>query len=511
MKIGHVFRMILVVFLIFSLILPSFDLKTVAASDTGFSTKLSSELKNFIKKTGGTVTLQYKDLTTGEVVQINGKTSGRAASTIKLPLAIYIMEQASKGKINLNKKLKYKSYHYYGGSGIIQHKKVGTYFTIRDLVKYAMIYSDNIAFIMLKEYIGPGNFIKYMKSLGGQYAYPKGQNLTSANDLTIYAAKLYQFAGKSSYGKELVGYLEKTVYNTTIPRGIKGVPVAHKVGMIPEDRIYNDAAIVYDKKPFVLAVMTRNISYAKSQKVIADLAAIVYKHHKAKNATKKGETIKNMEIRSYFRGNINYSEIYSGSKLMKINQYYPSSKSVQYSFDMNSNGTIKHAEKYNKKTHKVTSHYEYYPNTVYGRHGGNIKYIFDVNSSGDVIKASKREKGTKRILSRYQYYPEADYGSHGMMIKYIFVLDSLGHVKKASKREQGTKRILSMYEYYPNTVYGTHGKNIKYIYNLDSSGRITKGTFRERGTMRILSSYQYNLKVVYGKQLPPEVIEKGRK
>jgi len=104
----------------------------------------------------------------------------------------------------------------------------------------------------------------------------------SAGDLTLYANKLYQFSQKSSFGKELISYMKKTIYNTTIPRGIVGPVIAHKVGWIPMYQVYNDVAIVYDKKPFVLAIMTKNISNEKSQKVIADLAAIVYKDHRAK-------------------------------------------------------------------------------------------------------------------------------------------------------------------------------------------------------------------------------------
>ncbi len=287
MKVGHFLKGIGIVFFLFSIIMPSNNASAAElTAHQDFSNKLSVELTNYIKKSGGTVTLQYQDIVTGEVFQIQGKTSGRAASTIKLPLALYIMEQASQGKINLNQKLKYKSYHYYGGSGVIQKQKVGTYYTIRDLVKKAMIYSDNIAFIMLKERVGQGNFIKYMKSVGGQYAYPNGRNLTSANDLTIYANRLYQFSEKNPLGKELVGYLKQTVYNTTIPRGIKGTAVAHKVGMIPDERIYNDAAVVYDNTPYVLAIMTKGISYEKSQRVIADLAAIVNKNHQAKASAK---------------------------------------------------------------------------------------------------------------------------------------------------------------------------------------------------------------------------------
>lgn len=457
MKFGHILKGILVVILALSLILPSLNIHAEAAT-TSFSTNLSKELKNYIKKSGGTVTLQYKDLTTREVFQINGKTSGRAASTIKLPLVLYIMEQASKGKINLNKKLKYKSYHYYGGSGIIQKKKVGTYFTIRQLVSYAMRYSDNIAFIMLKEYVGPNTFIKYMKSLGGQYAYPNGQNLTSANDLTTYASKLYQFSKESKYGQEVVGYLKKTVYNTTIPRGIKDVPIAHKVGMIPASLIYNDVAIVYDKRPFVLAIMTRGISYEKSQKVIADLAAIVYKYHKAKPIPT--QTVLKT---SPSQGKVTYSNVYSGSKLVQINQSYPGSNSTQYRFYLNKDQTINYAVELEKKTQRISRYFQYYPKTSFGHHGGSIKYTFDANPSGYITKATLKKKGTKRVLSRYEYYPKAKYGVQGKNIKYVFYLSKSGYVTSAKKLERGTKRILATYQYKSKTVYGKHSNRISGI------------------------------------------------
>jgi beta-lactamase class A len=290
-------KSLIIVLLIFSVLIPS-QTASAASLTAGknFSTNLNAELYRYFKKSGGTISLQYQDLITGEGFQIKGKTSSRAASTIKLPLVLYIMELADKGKINMNQKLVYKSYHYYGGSGVIQYQKVGTSYTIRDLVKKAMIYSDNIAFIMLRERVGKGNFITYMKSLGAQYTYPRGQNLTSPNDLIIYLKRLYQFSQTSVYGKELVTYLQKTVYNTTIPTGIRGIPIAHKVGMIPESKIYNDAAIIYDKNPFVLSIMTNNLSYQKSQKVIADIAAIVYKHHKAKASAKYFITKTNVPV-----------------------------------------------------------------------------------------------------------------------------------------------------------------------------------------------------------------------
>jgi hypothetical protein len=275
------------------LLLPA--VKTEAASlsvNQIFAQNVAKELNTYIKKSGGKVTLHYRDLTTGEEFSIQGDRAGKAASTIKLPLAMYVMELASQNKLNLNEKLTYKSHHYYGGSGVIQNQRVGTKYTIRDLVKKAMVHSDNIAFIMLRERVGKSNFIAYMKKLGGKYAYPNGQNLTSSKDLVVYASYLYNFAQNNHLGKELVGYLKATDYNTTIPKGIKGSETAHKVGMIPMSLIYNDVGIVYDETPFALAVMTNNISYVKSQQVIADIAAIIHKHHKAKNKVAYFKTVK---------------------------------------------------------------------------------------------------------------------------------------------------------------------------------------------------------------------------
>lgn len=278
----------LIATMILFLLIPGFlPLKEAEASTLSsyqtFNQNLSKELNLYIKKSGSNITLHYRDFSNGDEFKINSTSAKKAASTIKLPLALFIMELAAAKKINLNEKLTYKRHHYYGGSGVIQKQKVGTTYTIRDLVNKAMVHSDNIAFIMLREKVGKNNFIAYMKKIGGKNAYPKGQNLTSSTDLIVYAHRLYNFSRTNALGKELVEYLKRTDYNTTIPKGTQGIPTAHKVGMIPMSKIYNDIGIVYDKNPFALAIMTNNISYAKSQKVIADISAIVYKHHKVKS------------------------------------------------------------------------------------------------------------------------------------------------------------------------------------------------------------------------------------
>lgn len=240
---------------------------------------LQIELEEYIKPWQDKITLHYQNLLFDVSYELNNDKKMPAASTIKLPLALYVMKLADQGEIDISEKLTYMSHHYYEGSGVIQNDKIGSSYTIEDLIEKAMVYSDNIAFSMLKERVGQNDFIQFMKSLGAKYTYPGGQNVTSAGDLILYAKEAYQFSKESKYGEKLVTYLENTIYNTTIPQGIPGKNIAHKVGMIPKDLIYNDVAIIYDKVPFGLAVTTMGIGYEKSQEVIAGIANIVNKHH----------------------------------------------------------------------------------------------------------------------------------------------------------------------------------------------------------------------------------------
>ncbi len=265
-----------------------------AVAKLSFNESLSKELNNYIKKTGGDIAIEYRDLATNETYKMKSTRGYMAASTIKLPLALYVIELADKKKLDLNQKLTYKSYHYVGGSGVIQYQKVGTKYTIKDLVHKAMKYSDNIAFNMLKERVGEKNFVDYMRKLGASNSTPNALRYTSTHDLVIYANRLYQYSKTSKNGKMIVDYLQHTVYNSALPAGIKGEKISHKVGMMPIYKVSHDYGIVYGDDPYILAVMTKGFTYERSNHVIAGIASIVHKHHQKK--LKYIQTSKNLVI-----------------------------------------------------------------------------------------------------------------------------------------------------------------------------------------------------------------------
>lgn len=240
---------------------------------------MNKEIEKFLGKHTDRVVFRYENLQTGEFVSKGGSLAKSAASTIKLPLALLIIEMAESEKIDLNQKLTYRSYHHYGGSGVIQFNEAGITYTVEDLVQKMLVYSDNIAYIMLREHVGRQKLINYMKELGAEYAYPNGKNYTSANDLTLYLKHLYRMKEEIEFGRQVFLWLQNTAYNHGISQGVKQ-PVAHKVGMIPMYNISNDTAIVLGENPYALSILTTKYPYHESKKIISELTKIIDRVHR---------------------------------------------------------------------------------------------------------------------------------------------------------------------------------------------------------------------------------------
>lgn len=102
------------------------------------------------------------------------------------------------------------------------------------------------------------------------------------------------FSNSHKLGKELEGYLTNTIYNDYIPKGVpKNVIIAHKVGMIPESNIYNDVAIVKDRHPYILVVLTKD---KKGPSTISGLSKIIHQEHVKATKQKKTAALKQAQV-----------------------------------------------------------------------------------------------------------------------------------------------------------------------------------------------------------------------
>ena len=188
------------------------------------------ELYNTFKSSREVASFIYYDLITGYTFSYNEDVEIPTSSTIKSSLAIYIVDQVSQGKADLNKKLTYTEALYNGGSGRIKNDAAGTQYTIDQLLEYMMINSDNIAYLMLLNEFGHKNSQEYWYSLGTTTTYTRGASwgTMNARDALLYMRKLYSFYREDEhYGEKLMSLFKRARYRYLFPT-TKDMEVAHK-------------------------------------------------------------------------------------------------------------------------------------------------------------------------------------------------------------------------------------------------------------------------------------------
>ena len=236
--------------------------------------KLKSELENYIKGFQGQYGVCFIDLDNGSEFGINASDAYIAASTVKVPINLYLFKKIEDGSINPTDTMVYQAKDKEGGTGYIQTKKLGSKYTIRELSKLSIQVSDNVAVNMLIRLIGKQNYKDFMKQMGGQVVTDK--NISCPKDMAVYLKNVYAFnKSNPTLGGELIGYLENTVFNDRIPKLLpKDIKVAHKIGN--QVAAIHDVGIVYAEKPYIIAVMSKNASEAEGYNVIANISKKVY-------------------------------------------------------------------------------------------------------------------------------------------------------------------------------------------------------------------------------------------
>lgn len=162
--------------------------------------ELSEELRNEILNinsyidTNYSASVAYEDATTGFSYSYHPDTVYYGASLIKLVEAMYIFDKASEGNINIDDTLTYTyKYKYVYSDGMSLHN-YGDEVSLKELISYALMYSDNSAHFMLNDYIGLENLRIYGKSLGakGVLANTDTFGNQTAYDMNIYLKHAYE-------------------------------------------------------------------------------------------------------------------------------------------------------------------------------------------------------------------------------------------------------------------------------------------------------------------------------
>lgn len=216
---------------------------------------IMNEINNYYNQSYDYFSFLYRDIYTGFTVSYNQNQNIFTASTIKGPTDIYIYEMASLGKANLDDKITYTSGYYNTGTGILKNKAINTKYSVRTLLEYSTVYSDNAAHNMLMDKYGRNNMLNFWKEKGTTAIFTANNNwgITNAHDASIYMQELYRFyVNNSEYGEPLMKNFMNA--NPKFIAGKNNYIVANKSGW--SGTAIHDVSIVFADNPYIVVALS---------------------------------------------------------------------------------------------------------------------------------------------------------------------------------------------------------------------------------------------------------------
>lgn len=252
---------------------------------------------------GAEVAVSFRDLETGDSLDIGADVDFHAASTMKIPVMLEVLRAVDSHRLSLDQGiLLVNGFHsivdgspYALDAGTdsdsSMYARVGRRVPVRELLERMIVRSSNLATNALIELVGAEQANATARALGATHirvlrgvedgkAFEAGRNNTTTSaDLAVLLQRTERGDALSPPSAQLMKeILLRQEFNDEIPAGLpKGTRVAHKTGSITAT--LHDAAIVYpaQRAPYVLVVLTRKIPDEKvAQRLIADISRSVW-------------------------------------------------------------------------------------------------------------------------------------------------------------------------------------------------------------------------------------------
>jgi beta-lactamase class A len=224
---------------------------------------------------------------TGRFIDINARRAYSAASMIKLPILVRLLQAIDQGTVKFDQKLTMRKDLMGGGSGFLQWRKPGTQVTLQETASLMMIFSDNTATNMVIDVLGGKEiFNTEFQKWGLQNTQINnwlpdltGTNTTSPYDLATVLGRVDRGELISPESRAwLFRTLEHTRTRTLLPRGIPaGTKIADKTGDI--GKLVGDAGIITSKdgKRYIICVsVERPFNDRRANALIRRISKDVY-------------------------------------------------------------------------------------------------------------------------------------------------------------------------------------------------------------------------------------------
>ena len=217
---------------------------------------LTEDLDDILSRHGYNISVFYKNLESGFVYRHNADQVYFAASVTKAFYALYLFQLVEQGVLCLDTVHTFTSADFKDGSGVIRERyPVGTSFTLRELLRLNVSYSDNIATLILVREHGAEGFRQFLVDLGGnldQMGWGIMDFNMSAEEAGIFLQEVHRYIEK---GSEYALTLKSDLLDNQYPFIVSDYPIASKTGWT-SFQAWHDAAIVYAPSPYILVIFT---------------------------------------------------------------------------------------------------------------------------------------------------------------------------------------------------------------------------------------------------------------
>lgn len=260
---------------------------------------LKLDIENLIKQyqSNGVVdktSVYLKILNTEDFISIQENEVYHPASLFKLPILITYLKMEEKKPGVLNAEITYHNPNNAVPNQTFNSKQIvqGKTYTIKELLRYMIAYSDNNATAILNNMIDLELFKKTFSDLGLVEADLNGTNYTiSAKNYSVFLNIIYNAGYLTIPHSEFVAeLLNECDFKDGIQSGLSNdVKLIHKFGEwgSPVDSYIHElseSSIIYlDSSPYLLTIMTRGKEVKKLPPVMKDISKIIFDKLKADN------------------------------------------------------------------------------------------------------------------------------------------------------------------------------------------------------------------------------------
>jgi len=259
---------------------------------------ISTELKNFkenieevIKKLveegkAKVIAVYFRDLNNGPVFEINREEFFIPGSILKIPILMGYLKAAEMDPSILDAKIKFEGLEIRGTQFFKPQEELvpGKYYTIRDLLRRMIIYSDNYSAWLLVKHDSSGFREKVYQDLG--LPIPEKTQGTYTLNIKSDAAFFRVLFNASYLSKEMsnsaLELLSNSGFTDGIVRGVPpGIPVAHKFGESfdgQRKQLHDCGIVYYPSYPYLLCVMTKGDDFNDLSFAISEVSRATYEN-----------------------------------------------------------------------------------------------------------------------------------------------------------------------------------------------------------------------------------------